>query len=192
MSSETTPPPARSPAQTSIARRCAGSSVAGSVSDEPTPAASGSTAMASRPATPGGDGSNGRLPPEALAAISWDTDPRGTPYYLTTAAAAALERLDGAFRAEFGHHLDLDLTYRDYDTQVAMRAALGSVAATPGTSSHGTGLALDVPELPCEYGWDTPQRDWLITKGPAYGWVSPAWAGRGGSNPEYWHFEFRG
>ncbi|KQR12402.1 peptidase M15 [Cellulomonas sp. Leaf334] len=144
------------------------------------------------PATAGGDGSNGKLPPESLSAISWDVDPRGTPYYLTTAAAGALERLNAAFRAQFGHNLDLDLTYRDYDTQVAMRAALGSVAAKPGTSSHGTGLALDVPELPCEYGWDTPQRDWLVANGPAYGWVSPSWAGRNGSNPEYWHFEYRG
>lgn len=144
------------------------------------------------PATVGGDGSNGRLPPESLSAISWDVDPRGTPYYLTNAAAGALERLNTAFRAQFGHNLDLDLTYRDYDTQVAMRAALGSVAAKPGTSSHGTGLALDVPELPCEYGWDTPQRDWLVSNGPAYGWVSPSWAGRNGSNPEYWHFEYRG
>lgn len=144
------------------------------------------------PATVGGDGSNGKLPPESLTAISWDVDPHGTPYYLKNAAAAALERLDGAFRAAFGHHLDLDLTYRDYDTQVAMRAALGSVAAKPGTSTHGTGLALDVPELPCEYGWDTPQRAWLVTRGPSYGWVSPSWAGRNGSNPEYWHFEFVG
>ncbi|WP_456826767.1 M15 family metallopeptidase, partial [Cellulomonas sp. P5_E12] len=144
------------------------------------------------PATVGGDGSNGKLPPEALTAISWDVDPHGTPYYLKNAAAAALERLDAAFRAAFGHHLDLDLTYRDYDTQVAMRAALGTVAAQPGTSTHGTGLALDVPELPCEYGWDTPQRSWLIAHGPAYGWTSPSWAGRNGSNPEYWHFEYVG
>jgi hypothetical protein len=144
------------------------------------------------PATAGGDGSNGKLPPEALTAISWDVDPHGTPYYLKTAAAAALERLNAAFRSAFGHNLDLDLTYRDYDTQVAMRAALGTVAATPGTSTHGTGLALDVPELPCEYGWDSPQRSWLISNGPAYGWVSPSWAGRNGSNPEYWHFEYRG
>ncbi|NUU18804.1 peptidase M15 [Cellulomonas humilata] len=144
------------------------------------------------PATAGGDGSNGRLPPEALAAISWDVDPHGTPYFLKNAAAAALERLNTAFRGEFGHNLDLDLTYRDYDTQVAMRAALGSVAATPGTSTHGTGLALDVPELPCEYGWDTPQRSWMVSNGPSYGWVSPSWAGRNGSNPEYWHFEYRG
>lgn len=144
------------------------------------------------PPTEGGDGSNGRLPASALTAISWDVDPHGTPYYLKNAAAAALERLDAAFVAAFGHHLDLDLTYRDYDTQVAMRDALGTVAAVPGTSSHGTGLALDVPELPCEYGYGTPQRDWLVAHGPSYGWVVPSWAKEGGSNPEYWHFEYRG
>ena len=144
------------------------------------------------PPTVGGDGSNGKLPPSALTAISWAKDPHGTPYYLRTAAAAALERLDQAFRSAFGHHLDLDLTYRDYDTQVAMRAALGTVAAVPGTSTHGTGLALDVPELPCQYGWETPQRNWLVTHGPSYGWTSPAWAHQDGSNPEYWHFDYVG
>lgn len=144
------------------------------------------------PPTAGGDGSNGKLPPSALTAISWATDPHGTPYYLRSVAAAALERLNTAFRAEFGHNLGLDLTYRDYDTQLAMRAALGTVAATPGTSTHGTGLALDVPELPCEYGWDTAQRSWLVSKGPSFGWRAPGWAQRTGSNPEYWHFEYVG
>ncbi|WP_291807908.1 D-alanyl-D-alanine carboxypeptidase family protein [Cellulomonas sp.] len=142
--------------------------------------------------TDGGDGSNGRLPGSALSAVSWARDSRGTPFYLRSDAAAALERLNAAFRAALGHDLALDLTYRDYDTQVAMRAALGSVAAVPGTSSHGTGLALDVPELPCDYGWDSAARAWLVANGPAYGWVSPAWARQGGSNPEYWHYEYRG
>lgn len=142
--------------------------------------------------TDGGDGSNGRLPASALAAVSWTRDSRGTPFYLRADAAAALERLNVAFRAALGHDLALDLTYRDHDTQVAMRAALGSVAAVPGTSSHGTGLALDVPELPCDYGWDSPAREWLVANGPAYGWVSPTWARENGSNPEYWHYEYRG
>lgn len=140
----------------------------------------------------GGDGSNGRLPASALTAVSWMRDSRGTPFYLRADATAALERLNTAFRAAHGHDLALDLTYRDYDTQVAMRAALGSVAAVPGTSSHGTGLALDVPELPCTYGWDSPARAWLVAHGPAYGWVSPTWARQNGSNPEYWHYEYRG
>jgi len=142
--------------------------------------------------TDGGDGSNGRLPASALTAVSWTRDSRGTPFYLRSDAAAALERLNVAFRAALGRDLALDLTYRDYDTQVAMRAALGSVAAQPGTSSHGTGLALDVPELPCDYGWDSAARAWLVANGPSYGWVSPTWARQNGSNPEYWHYEFRG
>ena len=142
--------------------------------------------------TEGGDGSNGRLPASSLTAVSWTRDSRGTPFYLRSDATAALERLNSAFRAAHGHDLALDLTYRDLDTQVAMRAALGSVAAVPGTSSHGTGLALDVPELPCSYGWDSPARAWLVANGPAYGWVSPTWARQNGSNPEYWHYEYRG
>lgn len=144
------------------------------------------------PPTEGGDGSNGRLPESMLQATSWGVDPKGTRYWLRKDATQALERLNAAFRARFGHDLDLDLTYRDYETQVAMRKALGSIAAVPGTSKHGTGLALDVPELPCEYGWDTPQRAWLIANGPSYGWVQPSWALRNGSNPEYWHYEFVG
>lgn len=144
------------------------------------------------PPTKGGDGSNGRLPESMLAATSWGVDPKGTRYWLRTEATAALERLNAAFRARFGHDLDLDLTYRDYATQVAMREALGSIAAKPGTSKHGTGYALDVPELPCEYGYGTPQHSWLVEKGPAYGWVQPSWARQGGSNPEYWHFEYVG
>jgi len=144
------------------------------------------------PPTKGGDGSNGKLPPSMLTATSWGVDPKGTRYYLRSAATAALERLDAAFRAEFGHHLDLDLTYRDYATQVAMRDALGSIAAVPGTSMHGTGLALDVPELPCEYGYGTPQHTWLTTTGRSFGWVQPSWAAKHGSNPEYWHYEYTG
>lgn len=144
------------------------------------------------PPTRGGDGSNGRLPESMLQATSWGVDPKGTRYWLRTEATQALERLNAAFRAKFGHDLDLDLTYRDFDTQTAMRKALGSIAAVPGTSKHGTGYALDVPELPCEYGWDTPQRAWLVANGPSYGWVQPSWALRNGSNPEYWHYEYVG
>ncbi len=139
-----------------------------------------------------GDGSNGNLPASAMTALSWTTDSHGTRFYLLTPAAQALERLDVAFRAAFGHDLDIDLAYRDYATQVAMRAALGTVAAVPGTSPHGYGKAIDVPELPCQYGWSSPQRAWLLAHGPSFGWVQPAWALQNGSGPEYWHYEYVG
>lgn len=139
-----------------------------------------------------GDGSNGNLPASSMTPLSWTTDSHGTRFYLLTPAAQALERLNVAFRAAFGHDLDIDLAYRDYATQVAMRAALGTVAAVPGTSPHGYGKAIDVPELPCEYGWSSPQRAWLLAHGPSFGWVQPAWALQNGSGPEYWHYEYTG
>lgn len=145
------------------------------------------------PPTDGGDGSNGRLPASALAEVPWQPrDSQGNRFYLRTEAAAALGRLDAAFRQRFGHHLALDLAYRDYATQVAMRKALGTVAAVPGTSKHGTGTAIDVPELPCDYGYGTAEYRWLLANGPTYGWVQPSWAREGGSSPEYWHYEFVG
>lgn len=139
-----------------------------------------------------GDGSNGNLPASEMTALSWTTDSHGTRFYLLTPAAQALERLNVAFRAAFGHDLDIDLAYRNYATQVAMRKALGTVAAVPGTSPHGLGKAIDVPELPCEYGWSSAQRAWLLTHGREYGWVQPAWALQNGSGPEYWHYEYVG
>ena len=142
--------------------------------------------------TPDGDGSNGKMSASTMAPASWTVDSQGNQFWLRADATAALERLNVAFTAQFGHGLDLDLAYRDYATQVAMRDALGSIAAKPGTSRHGTGTAIDVPELPCTYGWNTAQRTWLVAHGPSYGWASPSWSRENGSNPEYWHYEFTG
>jgi LAS superfamily LD-carboxypeptidase LdcB len=127
-----------------------------------------------------------------MTAVPWAVDSHGTGFWLLTNAERALVRLDAAFRKRFGHHLDIDLAYRDLATQKAMYKALGpSVAARPGTSKHGTGLAIDVPEWPCEYGWGTTQRAWLVKNGPAYGWSSP-WGMTKSADAEYWHFEYVG
>ena len=136
------------------------------------------------PATTG-TGTNGDLPASEMTELSWaGTDSLGNGYWLRKDAAAALTALDAAFEPAFGHHLDIDLSYRDLQTQKDMLAALGpNVAAQVGTSHHGAGTAIDVPELPCEYGRHTPQRDWLVTHGPAYGWHPDP--------NEYWHFDYR-
>ena len=138
-----------------------------------------------------GDGSNGNIPASQMTQLAWGHDSVGTPQYLRTPAARSLDRLNAAYRARFGSDLNLDLTYRSYDGQVAMRNALGPIAAVPGTSTHGTGNALDVPEWSC-YAFGSVRRDWLVANGPAYGWVSPSWARQGSSNPEYWHYEYTG
>ncbi len=131
-------------------------------------------------------GANGDLPASAMTELTWaGKDPQGNGYWLLTAAAAALTRLDVAFQTQFGHHIAIDLAYRDLQTQKDMYAALGpKVAAIPGKSHHGLGTAIDVPELPCQYGRSTPERDWLVTHGPAYGWYADP--------GEYWHFDYRG
>ncbi|KGM11239.1 M15 family metallopeptidase, partial [Cellulomonas carbonis] len=138
-----------------------------------------------------GDGSNGRLPRSAMSALGWCVDARGNAQWLRADAAAALTRLNEAFRAAFGENVAVDMSYRSYEDQVAMREHYGSVAARPGTSNHGWGTAFDTWEWSA-YAFGSARYEWLVSNGPAYGWVAPSWAREGGSNPEYWHFEYVG
>ncbi|WP_263119180.1 M15 family metallopeptidase [Cellulomonas fimi] len=140
--------------------------------------------------TADGDGSNGHMPMSAMCAIGWGTDQLGFTQYLRCDAADALTALNDAYRAAFGASLDLDLTYRSYEDQVAMKAALGGLAATPGTSSHGLGLALDVQEWPQTYGFGTERYQWLVANAPTYGWYAPDRVREGQPYAEYWHFEY--
>jgi D-alanyl-D-alanine carboxypeptidase len=141
--------------------------------------------------TESGDGSNGNLPRSAMTALTWCADSLGNQQWLRTDAAEAMTRLNQAFRAQFGENIAIELSYRSYADQVAARQLYGSGAATPGTSNHGWGTAIDVWEW-ADYSFGTPRYDWLVTNGPAYGWVSPGSVRQGGSNPEYWHYEYVG
>lgn len=137
-----------------------------------------------------GDGTNGNMPRSAMTALSWCADSAGNQQWLRTDAAEAMVRLNAAFSAEFGENIAIDLSYRSYADQVAIRDALGSIAARPGTSNHGWGLAIDTWEWAAYY-FGTPRYEWLVANGPTYGWVSPS-ARSGGSNSEYWHFDYAG
>lgn len=140
--------------------------------------------------TADGDGSNGHMPASAMCQVPWGTDQLGFAQYLRCDAADALTAMNEAFRAQFGASIDLDLTYRSYADQVAMKAAFGGLAAAPGTSSHGLGTALDVQEWVGTYGFGTARYDWLVANGPAYGWYAPARVRQGQPYEEYWHFEY--
>lgn len=142
--------------------------------------------------TPGeGDGSNGRIPASDMTALTWCVDSRGNSQWLRADAAAALIDLNTAFAAQFGENIAIDLSYRSFEDQSAMRDHYGSLAARPGTSNHGWGTAFDTWEW-AAYGFGTERHQWLVTHGPDHGWVAPAWAREDGSNPEYWHFEYVG
>ncbi len=140
--------------------------------------------------TADGDGSNGHMPMSGMCQVPWGTDRLGFAQYLRCDAADALTALNDAFRAQFGASIDMDLTYRSYAGQVAMKAELGGLAAAPGTSSHGLGTALDVQEWPDVYGFGTARYDWLVANGPTYGWYAPARVRQGQPYAEYWHFEY--
>ncbi|WP_431837369.1 M15 family metallopeptidase [Cellulomonas sp. Y8] len=140
--------------------------------------------------TADGDGSNGHMPASQMCQVPGGTDQLGFAQYLRCDAADALTALNDAFRARFGASIDMDLTYRSYDDQVAMKAAFGGLAAAPGTSSHGLGTALDVQEWVGTYGFGTARYDWLVANGPTYGWYAPARVRQGQPYEEYWHFEY--
>jgi hypothetical protein len=74
--------------------------------------------------------------------------------------------------------------------QVDVFARKPRLAAVPGTSRHGLGVALD---LGCGVeSFGTEAHRWMQANGPRFGWVHPAWAGPRGSLPEPWHWEHVG
>ena len=131
-------------------------------------------------AGPWGGHDNGRIPLSALAPI-------GGGHYLRAAAATPWLALQAHARATLGREIGVTDSYRDYPTQVVLKAAKGALAATPGTSNHGWGLALDL----VVGGFDTSTYGWLRANGPRYGWVNPGWAHDGVGIEEPWHFEFQ-
>ncbi|GAB2466910.1 M15 family metallopeptidase [Xylanimonas ulmi] len=128
---------------------------------------------------------NGRLPAETLRDLSWAAGHRLRPD-----AAAQLERLNIAFRARFGDDLQITDSYRSFEGQVRARALRGRLAATPGTSNHGWGVAVDLGSGVNRFG--TATHRWMRENAPSFGWDLPGWARENGSKPEPWHWEFEG
>lgn len=121
---------------------------------------------------------NGRIPSDALASI-------GGGHKLESTAAEAWQDMVAAAKAE-GVDLTLTDSYRSFDAQVSARKRKGHkvATATPGTSIHGWGKAIDVA------GDDA--RRWIQENGESFGWVWPDWAQREGTKSfEPWHFEYR-
>lgn len=128
---------------------------------------------------------NGRVPADALCAIEFAAGQQ-----LRCDAAEALARLNGGYRAKFGRDLTVTDSYRSYAAQVACLRTKGRLCATPGTSNHGRGVAVDLGDGLQRFG--TVQHAWMADHAGEYGWVLPDWASRSGSKPEPWHWEFTG
>lgn len=128
----------------------------------------------------GPNGLNGNVPDSALCKYpaALDSDGRGQ-----ARAVAAYLAMNEDFKATFGHDLVISSTYRTYDDQIATKASRGVMAATPGWSNHGFGLAIDIRGTQLE-------KRWIQQNGPEYGWWHPTWARPDGRKPEDWHYEY--
>lgn len=130
---------------------------------------------------------NGDIPTDLLCGVSFDAG-----VLLRCDAAADFERLNAAFRDHFGRNLAVSDSYRTYDEQVAAKANRGDLAATPGTSNHGRGLAVDLDGFGEVGQFDRPYYVWMAAHARDYGWLHPSYMGPDGSGPlEPWHWEYR-
>ena len=128
---------------------------------------------------------NGRIPPSALCPMVGSLDE-----FLRPTAAAAFNAMSKAYAEDTGHLLCVVDGYRSYPEQVIVKAEKGKWAATPGTSEHGFGRAVDLCGGVENFGH--PAHLWMQQNAPLFGWFHPAWAEPHGSLPEPWHWEFAG
>lgn len=127
--------------------------------------------------------SNGLLTSSELCEFDW-----APGHSQQSEAAVALTALNDAFRVRFGTDICLTSSYRTLSSQQRVAAEKPGLAATPGRSMHGWGLAIDL----CPKSYSTAaQWNWLKVNGPIFGYDNPAWARRGGSGAyEPWHWEY--
>ena len=125
---------------------------------------------------------NGQLTSAELCAL-WTSG-----HSLQADAAVSFIALNDAFRVRFGTDMCLTDSYRTIGSQRSVAIRKPGLAASPGKSMHGWGLAVDI----CSGTYrPSAQWNWLKVNGPIFGWDNPAWARRGGSGAyEPWHWEY--
>jgi len=134
---------------------------------------------------------NGQFPSAMLAHLGW---PEADHLQLVPGAAASLTRLAVKFEAAFGKPLYLSDAYRTLAAQKALKISKGKFAATPGTSNHGLGLAIDMASRINVDG--SAEHLWMSVHGPEFGWINPYWAvdfnpANGQHEPWHWEFDYR-
>lgn len=107
-------------------------------------------------------------------------------------ASNAFTAMENAFSKAFGSGISVQEGFRSFEKQKYLydgyRAGRPgfNLAAKPGTSNHGTGIAVDLggPFM----NSNSAQHKWLQANGPKFGWH---WVGRTFSQVEPWHWEYR-
>ena len=151
---------------------------------------------------------NGQLPANVLGKTS-------NGVVIMIDAIEDLNKLAAAFQSQFNEPLKYS-GYRPYNIQIKAYEDPKKIlkdgshlAARPGTSNHGWGLAIDISTN--QVGYNTkpsfdsnPKYKWLFNNAAKYNWYHPRWAqepdgwpqvkkasrGEKGSKPESWHWEW--
>jgi hypothetical protein len=118
---------------------------------------------------------NGRIPAHALTSVGVGA------HRLYRPAAEAFVRMRADAQAA-GVTIGVEDSYRTYDEQVSLAAkkglySQGGLAAKPGSSNHGWGVALDLD-------LDAPAQRWMRDNGWRYGFVEDV-------AREPWHWTYR-
>jgi hypothetical protein len=143
------------------------------------PALCSAAAAGPYPAGPWGGYADGFIPSSQLCTITGGGR-------LRPDAAAAFDKMSQAYKQVFGTNICVTDSYRSYPEQVKVFRQRPSLAAVPGTSNHGWGLALD---LGCGIQSSrSAQYRWMVANAGRFGWVHPAWAVHDPFEP--WHWEF--
>jgi hypothetical protein len=129
---------------------------------------------------------NGNLDPAALCPL-W----RAPGHRLAHGAAGAFNKMSQYYASTHGGAaLCVTDSYRSYAEQVDVYHRKPGLAAVPGTSNHGWGMAVDFCGGVQTFG--TPAHTWMKANARRFGWFHPSWAEPSGSKPEAWHWEYSG
>lgn len=127
--------------------------------------------------------SNGQIPLSQMSSVAG--------HHFRTDAAQSMVALRSAYQSALGRSLPINDGYRDLAGQWGAWNAYqsgGNLAAYPGTSNHGWGLAVDFGGEVYQSSSSAGHR-WLQANAGAYGWV---WAGKDFRQVENWHWEYVG
>ncbi|MGQ0838615.1 D-alanyl-D-alanine carboxypeptidase family protein [Actinokineospora sp.] len=145
-----------------------------------------------------------QLPPRGVgeAAGAWGGYPNGliplaalcpvgiAAHALRCDAAESFRAMSAAFASVSGRPLCLTDSYRTFAAQVRLYGVKPALAAVPGTSNHGWGLAVDMCGGVQSFG--SAEYAWMAANAAFFGWSNPPWAQPGRGREEPWHWEFVG
>jgi LAS superfamily LD-carboxypeptidase LdcB len=127
---------------------------------------------------------NGNIDPDSLCPLWMAPGQR-----LRTDASKAFNAMSRYHAKVLRQPLCVTDSYRSYARQVDVYHRKPGLAAVPGTSQHGWGLAVDLCGGVQTYG--SPAFNWMKANAARFGFFHPGWAEPSGSRPEAWHWEYR-